>query len=68
MRYTPRCTDSCNWSVSKVKSIELDIFFDYEIDLLLTHLGNDVAMRIWEESINRGIYIKIKRFFFVKLK
>ena len=42
------------WAVSKVKSIQLDDFFDWQVSLLRDELGNNVINNIWEKNIPEG--------------
>ena len=42
------------WAVSKLKSIELDEFYDWQLEMMLVDLGNDVVNSIWEISIPAG--------------
>ena len=42
------------WSVSKLKSLRLDDFHDWQLDMVLGCLGNDVVNNIWEVSIPKG--------------
>lgn len=43
-----------SWAISKLKSIQLDEFSEWQVNLLQTELGNSVANQIWEKSVPEG--------------
>jgi hypothetical protein len=43
-----------SWTVSKLKHLNLDLFYEWEIDLLRRCLGNRVSNLIWEICISQG--------------
>lgn len=51
------CADAhrrLTWSVSKLKSIRLDDFREWQLDMIASTLGNDVARTVWECDIPKG--------------
>lgn len=42
------------WAVSKLKSIKLDQFSSWQMNLMIQDLGNDVSNDIWEKCVPEG--------------
>ena len=42
------------WAVSKIKSISMDSFAEWHVDLLHDHLGNDRVNEVYEASVPAG--------------
>lgn len=43
-----------SWAISKLKSIELDVFSEWQLELLCQELGNAKVNSIWEVNIPAG--------------